>query len=197
MLVFALVGLTTVGTALQTVTDEPLTAEDGRRLEVKLVQIFANADVTGSRVPDAITLAEREVNAYMRFQAASEFPVGVTEPTLTLGDGGRVTASAVVDLDAVRESRQRGVLDPLGYLGGAVDVVAVGTLTADDGVGHLEIESVSLGGVPMPTAVLLELVRYYSRTERQPEGVDPTEPFDVPYGIRQVVIEDGLAVIAY
>ena len=197
VIVCAFVAATTVGTAFQTVNDKPLTAEDGRRLEVKLVQIFANAEEAGSRVPDAITLSEREVNAYIRFQAAAEFPVGVTEPTLVLADQGRVTASAVVDLDAVRDSRQRGALDPLAYVGGAVDVIATGTLAAVDGVGRLQIESVSIGGVAMPATVLLELVRYYSRSERRPEGVDPTEPLEVPYGIRQVVIQDGLAVLSY
>jgi hypothetical protein len=197
VLVFVFVGLTTVGTAFQAVSDAPLTAEDGRRLEEKLVQIFTNAEVAGSRVPEAITLPQREVNAYMRFQAALEFPTGVAEPTLTFTDGGRVTASAVIGLDAVRDSRQRGVLDPLRYVGGAVDVIAVGTLSAADGVGRLAVEAVSIGGVPMPTSVLLELVRFYSRSERRPEGVDPTDPFDVPYGIRWVMITDGLAVISY
>ena len=197
MLVVALVWLATVGVSFQSPNDEPLIAADGRRLEAKLVRIFANAEMAGPDVPDAIPLSEREVNAYFRFQGASQFPAGVTEPTLAFADRGRVSASAVIDLDAVRASRERGVLDPLRYVGGSVKVMARGTLGAADGVGRLEVESVTVGGVPMPTAVLLELVRYYTRSARRPDGVDPTEPFVLPYGIQQVLVDDGLAVITY
>ena len=187
-----------LGAAAQRDDRDPLTVEDGRRLEPKIVEILQNA----SRATDdsdteaaVVSLPEREVNAYLRFQSASQFPAGVTDPWVSMQGEGRVTAAATVDLDTVRDARERGLLDPLRYVAGSVRVIAEGTLQTGDGVGLLEIDSVTVGGVPMPTAVLRELVRYYSRGEGRPEGFDPSEPFPLPYRIREVFVDEERAVI--
>ena len=63
-------------------------------------------------LPRVLVLYEREVNGYLRFQAASSLPVGVADPSLSLDDDGRVSAQASVDLNAVGSSQPRGALDP-------------------------------------------------------------------------------------
>ena len=187
-----------LGTAPQRDLGDPLTVEDGQRLEPKIVEILENA----SRATDdsetetaVVKLPEREVNAYLRFQGAAQFPPGVTDPWVSMRGEGRVSAAATVDLDAVRYVRERELWDPLRYVGGRGGVIAQGTFHTGEGVGLLEIESVTVGGVPMPTAVLRELVRYYSRSESRPEGFDPSEPFPLPYRIREVFVGEGRAVI--
>ena len=174
--------------------DEPLTAEDGQRLATKLDQIYDH-DAVGSVELQTVTLPEREVNAYLRFQAKPQLPRGVREPHIAIEGEGRLSARAIVDLDVVSGSRPRGWLDPLRYLHGDVLVAASGILRTADGIGELEIESVTVGGLSVPMAVLNELVRYYSRSETHPRGFDLAEPFELPYSIRNVLIGVGEAVV--
>ena len=173
---------------------EPLTADEGRQLEQKLSEIFRNA-ATPSDDPRTVVIDAREVNAYFRFQGAGLLPAGVAGPALSLLGKGRVSAAATVDLDQVRNQRARGVLDPLRYVSGRLQVTATGVLHASEHVGRLEIESARIGAVPMPTAVLLELMRFYTRTVQQPDGVDLAQPFALPHEIESVRVERDQAVI--
>lgn len=174
-------------------SEDSLTMEDGRRLEQKVEQLFRPAADVQQREP--VVFYQREVNAYLRFQAAPAFPTGVTEPFVTLGDGGGVSVSARVDLSALRDVRPRSLFDPLRYLGGDLPVSARGFLRAERGVGRVEVKAVTVGGVPVPVRVLSELVRYYSRSEQRPDGVDVAEPFELPYGVTELRVERGQAVV--
>lgn len=188
----AVVGLVALSSAQ---SDAPLSEEDGRALQRKIARIVSNSQTERTGVPDVV-LWEREINAYLRFQAAPLLPAGVTEPAVTLEDEGRVSTSASVDLEAISASRPRGAFDPLRYLRGVVPVTAEGRLDAREGRGRLEVESASVGGIPVPVTVLREVVSYYTRTDVDPEGFDLTEPFDLPYGVTDVTIESERAVVA-
>ena len=140
-------------------------------------------------------LPEREINAYLRFQAASQLPPGVTEPHITLAPGGRVAARARIDLDAVAAGRERSLLDPLGYLRGNLPVAATGTLEARGGIGRIRVESVTVADLPVPAIVVDLLVRFYSRNEIFPLGFDLAEPFELPFRIREIDVAAGEAVV--
>ena len=170
------------------------TAEDGQRLAARLARIIDRGSRDSDR-PQTVVLPEREVNAYLRFQAASELPPGVTEPRVTLADGGRVVARARIDLDAVAAARERGVLDPLRYLRGNLPVAASGTLEARDGSGRIEVESVTVADLPVPAVVLDLLVRFHTRSAAFPLGFDLADPFELPYRIREIRVAAGEAVI--
>ena len=170
------------------------TAEEGQRLAAKLARIIDR----GSRDSDRrqrVVLLEREVNAYLRYQAASQLPQGVAEPHVTLARGGRVVARARIDLDAVAAARERSVLDPLSYLRGNLPVAASGVLEARNGTGRIQVESVTVAGLPVPALVLDLLVRFHSRSAAFPLGFDLADPFDLPYGIREIHVAAGEAVV--
>ena len=170
------------------------TAEDGQRLAARLARIIDRGSRDSDR-PQTIVLPEREVNAYLRFQAVSELPPGVTEPHVTLADGGRVVARARIDLDAVAAARERGVLDPLRYLRGNLPVAASGTLETRDGNGRIEVESVTVADLPVPAVVLDLLVRFHTRSAAFLFGFDLTDPFELPYRIREIRVAAGKAVV--
>ncbi len=192
--VLVLLSALTVGVQTASQTDEPLRPDEAEELERKLTQIFDNT-YPDTRGATRVTLYQREINAYFAFQGASELPTGVTEPQVTLGDGGLVSMRATVDLGAVGADKPRGALDPLRYLAGMLPVAASGFLRTDDGIGRVEIESVVVGGIPVPVGVLHELVQHFSRNETNPNGFDLAAPFELPYGVSEVYIEQAQAVV--
>ena len=139
--------------------------------------------------PLRTTFTEREINAYLALEGPAFLPPGIAMPRVRLGDDGRVQARAIVDLDAVRRSRERSAFDPLNYLTGAVEVVAAGRVEGSGGEGLIRYESATVGGVAVPKTVAQELLRFYTRTPERPGGFAFDEPFDLPAGLRAVSVE--------
>ncbi len=172
--------------------------EDAERFQAKLTKIveFGNAKPSAkasSKRSTAVT--DIEVNSYIRLKAADQIPVGVTEPELTAVGDGRVAGRAIVDLDAVRKQKQRGWLDPLAYLGGQLPITAAGHLTTKDGKGQFVLESAEVKGVPIPKAVVQELLSYYSRTPEKPGGIDMDAPFELPARIKEIRVGSGTSTV--
>jgi len=173
------------------------TKADADSLQLKLNAILKRGAATARTArPLSTSVSDREFNAYFRFQGAQHLPVGVVNPTLQILDGGRLIGVVSVDLDAVRKSKERGWTDPLAYMSGMVEARVVGVLRAVEGKGKLDLESATLGGVPVPIALLQELISYYTRTPESPAGFSLDQPFNLPQQIKQVnFVQRGSAVI--
>jgi hypothetical protein len=78
---------------------------------------------------------------------------------------------------------------------GKLPVTAAGVLQASNGMGRFELESASLGGLPIPKLLLQEIVSYYSRTSERPDGIRLDDPFPLPSRIREIQVERGQAII--
>ncbi len=171
----------------------PLSPASGRRLERKLADILRHALEPSSEVR-LTRLPETEVNAWLAYQGTPYLPVGIREPVVRIGDG-RLTAEAVIDLDAIRESRDRTAFDLIRYLGGQLVVTAGGGVRSGGGMAQVDVERVTVGGIEVPVQVLQEVVRHFTRTPEQPGGTRLDEPIPLPYGITELRLSSGLAVI--
>jgi hypothetical protein len=168
---------------------------DAELLKQKVAQIQAHAD-RGGKERRRTTVTESEVNAYLTYDAPAQLPAGVVEPSVTILGPGRLAGRAVVDLDAVRRAKATpSWFDPTNYLTGRLPVTATGRLTASNGVGRFELESASVGGVPIPKLVLQEIVSHYSRTPENPGGINIDDPFALPARIREIQVDRGQAII--
>lgn len=180
---------------------QDLTKAEADSMEHKLSQILVNGEqppprAPGAAVPRRTSFTEREVNAYLRFNGKAQVPVGIVDPYITIADAGGVDGRAIVDLDAVRTSKERGLLDPGRYLlTGRLEVHIVGTIHAEKGQGTFDLGSATLGGVPLPRSLLQELVTYYSRTPDTPDGVSLDKPFELPAAIQSVETRRGAATV--
>jgi hypothetical protein len=176
-----------------------LTKEDADRFNAKLNRIvtFGNAPPvkTAAATPQTTEITDDELNAYFRFHAKDQIPVGIVEPTINAVGSGRLSGRAVVDLDAVRTQKQRGWLDPLGYLSGRMPISATGTLSTKEGIGKFNLESAEISGVTIPKSVLQELLSYYSRTKENPTGINMDDPFELPARIREIRVTQARATI--
>ena len=167
--------------------------ESGARLERRLIEILENAAEPSSEVR-LTPLPEPDVNAYLGHQAVPHLPVGIRAPAVRIGEG-TLWAEAVIDLDAIRDSRERSGFDPIQLLGGRLPVTASGRVRSGGGVARVDVETVTVRGIPVPVEVLQELVRYFTRTPEQPEGTRLDAPISLPYGITELRLSPGLAVI--
>jgi len=114
--------------------------------------------------PLRTAFTDREMNAYLQVEGPSFLPAGIANPRISTGEGGSVTTRAIVDLDAVRLSQQRSLLDPLAFVRGSVDVAATGSIVANDGSATVRFESATIAGIGVPKRVAQELLLFYTRT---------------------------------
>ena len=181
-----------------------LTKQDADRFESKLGKIVLQGKTAARKSTQARSaagtdratpLTDLELNSYLAFNAKDQVPTGILEPTLNALGDGKVSGRAIVDLDAVRTQKQRGVLDPVGYLSGRLPVVVSGRLTTKDGQGQFQLESAEISGVSVPKAVLQELLTYYSKSPENPKGISMEAPFELPAGIREIRVGAGTSTV--
>ena len=139
---------------------------------------------------------EGEVNAYLEHYLRSEIPPGISTPTLRILGDNRLSATATLDLDAMNASRPPSEgFDPLRALRGSLGAKVTGRLLTENGSGRFELESAELGGIPLPRALVTQIVSRYSTSAEQPEGIDLDAPFDLPSAIREIRVEPGQVTV--
>ena len=175
--------------------DQRASKRDAELLKQKVATISAHGE-RPSKQGRRTTVTEGEVNSYLVYDAKPQLPAGVVEPAVTILGTGRLAGRAVVDLDAVRHARaSQSWFDPTNYLTGRLPVSATGRLKTSNGIGRFELESASVGGVPVPKLLLQEIVSYYTRTPEKPSGIGLDDPFALPARIREIQVERGQAII--
>jgi hypothetical protein len=166
----------------------------------KKMAMVTQRGVTGiqgqARGPQRTPFTEGELNSWFAYEGQEVLPVGVTDPRVTIVGNGKLSAAATVDLEQVAKGRSTGrVLDPWSYLGGRLPVTLSGVLRTQDGVGRFELEEAAVSGIPVPTSVLQDIVGYYSKTSKNPEGVRLDDSFRLPAQIKQIEVGQGQAVV--
>jgi hypothetical protein len=147
------------------------------------------------KTPLRTTITDSELNAYFLVYGAEELPTGLSKLRVTLLDGGRFQTHATIDFDALRGDQPRGMMDPLAYVSGSMDLITVGAFSASGGRGVLRLESGTLGGVSVPRMVLETVVTQFSKSPDFPDGISLDQPFDLPSGIREVQLRKGSATV--
>lgn len=184
-----------LGAAIALQADARASKRDAALLKQKMATI-AQAGTRSAKQPRLTIVTENEVNAYLVYDAAPDLPAGVVDPSVAILGPGRLSGRAVVDLDAVRKANKpTSLLDPMSYLAGRLPITVVGVLTTSNGVGRFQLESASIGTVPMPKIVLQQIVGYYSRTPENPGGIGLDDPFALPARIREIQVQRGQAII--
>jgi hypothetical protein len=134
------------------------------------------------------TIEEGEVNAYLQTYLREEIPPGITSPTLKILGDNRLSATATLDLDAMNASRPPSEgFDPIRVLRGSLGAKVSGRLVTENGSGRFELESAELGGIPLPRALVSQLVSSYD--------VNIDDAFDLPSSIREIRVEPGQVTV--
>ena len=173
----------------------PVSRREADSFERKRLEIlgYSQQPQPGARVTP---FSETEVNSYIRFELGPQLPVGVEDPAVDIVGDGRVSGEATVDLDRVRRAKSSGRwFDPLNMLTGKLRVTAAGVLRTDAGKARFSLDEATVAGVPVPQAVLQELVTYYSRSSAYPQGIGLDDPFPLPARIREIDVRPDQAIV--
>lgn len=185
------------GTAVAPAQDSAARAESNsmqRKLDTIVTRGELPAVPAGNPV-QRTSFTDREVNAYFRVRGPEFLPTGVINPQVGIDPAGRVRARATVDLDQALKPKERGWLDPLAWVSGKVELTGEGVLHASNGRGVFRLETTTLGGVPVSTTVLQEIVSFYTRSPESPRGFRLDEPFELPSAIRSIETASGRATV--
>lgn len=172
---------------------------DNEKMQQSLAAILgrAHTPLAKGKTPatQRTTFTDSQLNAWLVLDGKDNVPVGLVDPKVTFLPAGKVTAKAVVDLDAVRKSKSRGMLDPMNLLTGLMPVTLTGTLSGANGLGTFDVESAALGTWPLPRAILQELIGYYSKSPEYPDGIALGKPFPLPAAVKGLIIARGAATV--
>lgn len=141
-------------------------------------------------------VTESEINSWFAYHGADYLPDGLTRPSLTIQGRGQVSGQATVDLDAVARTRASGgLLDPWNLVGGRLPVTVAGVVRTRSGRARFELQAAEIAGIPVPRRMVQEIVSYYSRTPRHPQGRRLDDEFELPAGIQTIELTAGNAVV--
>jgi hypothetical protein len=172
-----------------------MSKEQGDRLERKIEEIAKNAATEPVR-PKKTLMSETEVNSYLNFNVKEKIPRGLTNPQVSGLGNGNLAGRVFIDLDEFKRQRgSGGIMDPLNYISGQVPLTARGVLRATGGKGQFQLISAEIHRIPIPKPLVQELLTFFSRTQENPRGINIDEPFNLPAKIREVIVNQGEAVV--
>jgi hypothetical protein len=168
-------------------------ADSLARKITQITQRGSQGPVSGARRTE---VSEDEVNSWFVFRARPYLPDGVTSPSVSMLGDGSMRGAATVDLEAVGKRKSRGgMLDFWSLLGGKVPVEVTGTLRARDGRGQFEMKSAEVAGVPVPKALVQELVSMYTSSPDEKKPISLESSFELPAKIRSIDVGRGQLVV--
>ena len=161
----------------------------------KITQITQRGTQGPAAAARRTEVSEDEVNSWFVFRGRPYLPEGVTNPNLTMLGAGAMRGAVTVDLEALGKQRSKGgALDLWSYLGGKVPVAVTGRLRANNGRGQFEMTSAEMAGVPVPKALVQQLLSIYtSSSDDKPLSMDA--PFELPAKIRSIDVGQGQLVV--
>jgi len=190
LLGFLLLAVTASNTAAPQIS-----REQGNSLARKIDAINENAAAKVSS-PKRTAITEPELNSYLAFNIKEKIPRGLAQPQIRMIGDGQLAGRVFVDMDDFRRGRSSGgIVDPLNYISGQVPLTARGVLTTRNGKGQFQLTGAEMNGVPLPKAIVQELVSFFSRTANNPNGFNLDEPFNLPAKIRDIMVNPAESVV--
>jgi hypothetical protein len=136
----------------------------------------------------ATEFSETEVNSYLAYEMQPNYPAEISGIQVRFLPS-RILGTAVVDFDKAKANRPSpgGMTDYLFW--GTHTVAAEGTFSAVDGVGHFDLESVSLDGVTLPQTMVDLLIETFLKPRYPRLALDA--PFLLPNSVDRVQVMRG------
>ena len=147
-----------------------------------------------SEEPKTYTVAESDLNAYLEVELKKNEYKGVDALAVRLEQDTNLITELDMNMDELELGQQSFlVLLFLQMAGSHPKVEITGELIVEDGIGTYRVKTMLFNGVTVPPALVETVLTSVGRSSEPP--FDPSQPFEMPYRIKVVMIEDGKAII--
>ncbi len=141
---------------------------------------------------EVFRLAENDLNEFANVVARSKPQLGVQSVVLDLQPGGAIVAEAVLDMDKVQVGGM-AVSMFRTLFSGIQTFRCAGRLVVEGRKGYYDVDEASLSETWVPAWLAESVIGYLGESRG---GVDPTEEFELPFGIRTVTVtHDSISMV--
>lgn len=142
---------------------------------------------------ESFVLSEADINAFTEVAIQSKKRLGVKKVEFEFRPGGVFYTRALINMDEV-ELTGFAVRMFKSVLSGVQTLEAEGKLTSLAGKGTYQVQRARFNNIPVPAWLVNSVIGFLGK--RQPPHIDVTEPFEWPYGVRDVkVVQDQVVII--
>ena len=170
---------------------EGVSPEAAKALQEKIDAIKAARDST-DRGPGAslVELSEIELESYVLFELKDQIPATMDSFDVQLEPGA---VGAQTQLTFASDATGNPIIDAV--VGGTHDLFVKGRLEGVGGRGKFDLVEIRVDGIPVPNILIGALFERYVKP-KYPDA-DLSEPFDLPWGIEELTIDQSKATVAY
>ena len=155
----------------------------------RLLEELRDNDEQGTVPNRTYELTEEELNAYLSAQLRQQDQKAVQSISLFLKEGTFLTV-VEVDVDELQFQGDDVTTGNLRLLlKGTKTLEVEGKVQAENGMATYLVQKARLSGIPVPALLVNSLLRSLGKKNDPP--FDPTQPFEMPYGILSVTFEPG------
>jgi hypothetical protein len=137
-----------------------------------------------------VEVSEAELESYVLYSLKDDIPVQLDSIDVQLRPG---TVAADTQLTFTSNSTGNPMVDTL--VGGTHNLFLKGNLIGEQRRGKFELDEIRVDGIPVPKILIQTLFDKYVKPN-YPQA-DLKEPFDLPWGIEQLKLEQGKATVVY
>jgi hypothetical protein len=180
-----------VGSIVSAREDETVSEKSAKSLQSK-IDAIKQAHEENGRAPRAsrVEISEIELESYMLFEMKDEIPARMDSFDVQLASG---TVAAQTQLTFSSDATGNPLIDAV--VGGTHDLFVKGGLSATGGRGKFELLEVRVDGIPVPKILIETLIDKYVKP-KYPE-IDIDQPFEMPWGIEDLTIDQTKVTILY
>jgi hypothetical protein len=150
----------------------------------------AEHDPKHKRGSSRVEVSETELESYLLYSLKEDIPAEVNTADVQLA-----VDTVALDTQITFTSNATGnpVVDAL--VGGTHNLFVKGKLVSQAGRGKFDLLEVRVDSIPVPNVLIHSLMKRYVKP-KYPD-VDLNEPFDMPWGIESLKLEQGKATVVY
>ncbi len=165
--------------------------KSARSLQAKIDAIQKAARTSGhKRGGSQVELSEDELESYVLYSLKKDIPGQIDSIDVQLAPD---TVGSETQITFTSNATGNPVVDAL--VGGTHNLFLKGKLNGHDGRGKFDLKEIQVDGIPVPNVLIQALLKRYVKP-KYPE-VDLNEPFDLPWEIQELKLENGKATVIY
>jgi hypothetical protein len=169
-------------------TVSPKTAESLQKKVDAVKEAESNASRTDGS--SSVEVTEAEAESYVLYSLKEHIPARIDSIDVQLSPG---TISSDTQITFTSNATGNPMVDAL--VGGTHNLFLEGKLAGEMGRGKFDLVEIRVDGIPVPNVLIQTLFKKYVKP-KYPDA-DLNEPFDLPWDIEALKLEDGKATVVY